>query len=212
MQWDRPLSVIAPTLDTDVLAVLALADVGFTTGQLHRLLPAVSQEGIRKALARLVGQGIVDAERVGRAVSYRFNAGHLAAGPIIELAGLRGALLQRLEQRLLDWPVRAVHGAVFGSAARGSMRPDSDLDLFLVRPDEVDHDEGLRGVWEQQVDALVHDVGRWTGNDTRVLELSQAQVRGSDPAGVLGDVVAEGLTVAGARRWLTTELGAAVRP
>lgn len=209
MQWNRPLSVVAPTLDTDVLAIMALADVGFTTGQLHRMLPEVSQEGIRKALARLVVQGVVDAERVGRAFRYRFNSEHLAAGPIVELAQMRSTLLRRLEEAIRAWTVPALYGAVFGSAARGTMRPDSDLDIVLVRPDTVDLDDDAVDVWEQQVSALVHAVSRWTGNDTRPLEMTQAQVRGSSTTGVLGDVLAHGLTVAGQRRWLLAELGTA---
>lgn len=210
MQLNRPLSVVAPTLDTDVLAILALTDVGFTTGQLHRMLAHVSQEGIRKALARLVVQGVVDSEQVGQAFTYRFNTEHLAAEPIIALAQLRSTLLRRLEERLASWTVQAVYGAVFGSAGRGTMRPDSDLDLLLVRDDAVDGDRAAAAVWEQQLNDLVRSVSRWTGNDTRPLELTRAQVRASSPTGVLGDVLAEGLTIAGRRSWLLAELGCAV--
>ena len=59
MELSRPLATITPTLDGDVLAVLARHDVTFTTGQLHRVLNRHSEAGIRKVLVRLNGQGIV---------------------------------------------------------------------------------------------------------------------------------------------------------
>ena len=79
MELNRPLATVTPTLDGDVLAVLAQHEVSFTTGQLRRVLSRYSQEGIRKVLIRLTRQGVVSAERVGNSYSYRLNAEHLAA-------------------------------------------------------------------------------------------------------------------------------------
>lgn len=198
MDLSRPLSTVTPTLDGDVLAVLANHDGGFTTGQLHRVLARHSEEGIRKALRRLAKQGVVLADRVGHAFTYRLNPDHLAAQPIISLARLQTTFLNRLQERLASWEVPPIYAAVFGSAARGSMTVDSDVDLLLVRPDHVDDE-----LWETQVNDLVTDVTRWVGNDTRPLEFTAAEVaaRGRlEP--VLHDVVRDGLTVAGSRAWL----------
>jgi hypothetical protein len=81
------------------------------------------------------------------------------------------------------------------------MRPDSDLDLFVVRPNDVDaEDEG----WREQLDTLSRDVTNWTGNDARVLEYSAKEVqrglRGRDA--VPADIGAEGLRLAGPDRYL----------
>jgi alkanesulfonate monooxygenase SsuD/methylene tetrahydromethanopterin reductase-like flavin-dependent oxidoreductase (luciferase family) len=86
VELNSPLATVTPTLDGDVLAVLAGSDGTFTTGQLHRVLGRHSEEGIRKVLQRLVRQGVVHAERVGNAFAYRFNRDHLAAEHIIEPA------------------------------------------------------------------------------------------------------------------------------
>ena len=43
MELNRPLATVTPTLDGDVLAVLAQHEVSFTTGQLHRVLSRYSQ-------------------------------------------------------------------------------------------------------------------------------------------------------------------------
>jgi len=202
VELNHPLSTITPTLDGDVLAVLARQDVAFTTGQLHRALSNYSEEGIRKVLQRLSRQGIVHSVRVGNAFSYRFNRDHLAAEPIIQLADIMSTFLARLTDRLDDWEVPPVYAAVFGSAARGSMTVDSDLDLLLVRADNVTDE-----LWAAQVDQLVEDVTRWTGNDTRTLQFTEAElVAGGREDPVLRDVLNDGLTVAGSHAWLNRQL------
>lgn len=201
MELNRPLATITPTLDGDVLALLARHEVSFTTGQLHRVLNRYSEAGIRKVLVRLSGQGIVLRERVGNAYSYRFNRDHVAASPIAELANLQRTLLARIEHRLANWTFPPVFAAVFGSAARGTMTAASDIDLFLVRADDAPRD-----AWDEQVGTLVSDLTRWTGNDTRPLEYGQGELAGARTEPVLREVLADALTVAGSRAWLSRQL------
>jgi predicted nucleotidyltransferase len=201
MELNHPLATITPTLDGDVLTVLAQHEASFTTGQLHRVLSRYSAEGIRKVLMRLTRQGIVHAERIGNAYSYRLNGEHLAAGPIKELAHIRSTLLQRIEQRLDSWAYPPKYAAVFGSAARGTMTEASDLDLLLVRTDDVPIE-----MWEDQVANLAADVSKWTGNDTRPLEYTVSELSAARDEPVLRAILAEGLTVAGSRVWLIRQL------
>lgn len=197
MDLSRPLEVITPTLDGDVLALLAAADTTFTTGQLARMSPH-SEAGIRKVLRRLTQQGIVSADRVGLTYAYRLNRDHLAAKHVVGLVNLRQAFLDRIEQSLALWATPPIYAAVFGSAARGSMTVESDVDLLLIRPDDADDDQ-----WTAQVDDLASAMTRWVGNDTRPLEFTAAEVvaRGAAEP-VLRDVLRDGLTVAGNRAWL----------
>lgn len=191
---------MTPTLDGDVLAVLARSDATFTTGQLHRVLVDASIEGIRKVLQRLTKLGVVEATRVGNTYSYQLNRDHLAAPHIIGLARLDEELLKRIEDRLRSWTIPPVYAAVFGSAATGSMTVDSDLDLLLIYPTDADEE-----LWRAQVDELVADVRRWTGNDTRPVEFADIQIgRHHEP--VLSDAAAEGLTLAGSRDWFVKQL------
>jgi predicted transcriptional regulator len=201
MELSRPLSTVTPTLDGDVLAVLARHDATFTTGQLHRVLTQHSEEGIRRVLQRLTKQGVVQSDRVGNAFTYRLNLDHLAAEHIIGLARLQETLLNRLEDRLASWEVPPIYAAVFGSAARGSMTVDSDLDLLLVRPDDAAAD-----LWDGQVDQLVSDITRWVGNDARTLQFTTGELAGRRDEPVLHSVLSEGLTVAGTRAWLHKQL------
>jgi predicted nucleotidyltransferase len=197
MQLDRPLATVTPTLDGDVLAVLARTEEAFTTGQLHRILDRYSEEGIRKVLVRLSRQGIVASGRVGNAYTYGLNRDHLAAGPIIQLADLAQQLLRKIETSLEQWDVGPQYAAVFGSAARGTMTADSDIDILLVRADNAQLD-----TWDAQVGALISAVSSWTGNDARPLEYTVSALREARNGPVVQDVLRDGLTVAGQRAWL----------
>jgi predicted nucleotidyltransferase len=198
---NHPLATVTPTLDGDVLTVLAAHDVTFTTGQMHRMLNAYSEEGIRKVLARLVAQGIVLSERVGNAYAYRLNTAHLAAKPIVELAKLFDTFLKRLEQELDGWQYPPVYAAVFGSAADGTMTSDSDVDLFLVRATGTPDAD-----WARQVNELASAVTAWTGNDARVVEYTEIELKSARTEPMLHDVLERGLTVAGKRTWLLKQL------
>lgn len=195
MQFSRPLAVVTPTLDGPVLAALAAADGPFTTGQLTRVLGEGSEEGIRKVLRRLTAQGIVSAERVGPAFAYRLNRAHLAAEPIMALAGLRATFLARLGRLLAAWDQPAAYAAVFGSAGRGMMRPDSDIDLLLVRS------HGPDDMWDTQLEHLVSTVSAWTGNDLRPLVYTLTELEAARGEPVLLDILDSGVTVAGERSW-----------
>jgi hypothetical protein len=64
----RPLEVVTPTVDGDVLAVLADAATAFTAGQVHHLSGRRTVDGIRNALNRLAEQGVVRSERTPTSV------------------------------------------------------------------------------------------------------------------------------------------------
>ncbi|MDY0913796.1 nucleotidyltransferase domain-containing protein [Rathayibacter festucae] len=192
MRTQRPLAVVTPTVDGDVLTVLARADDWFTVGELRTRIGSRSLEGIRRTLTRLVEEGIVTSQAVGRTTIYRLNRSHLAAGAIMELARLDETLHERLVSTLEGWAHQPGYAAMFGSAARGEMRAGSDLDLFLQQP------AAPTDAWHEQVSALVRDAKAWTGNDPRVLEMSEGELRDAaadEP--VLRSIVDEGIPLIG---------------
>lgn len=102
MLLDRPMQIVTPTVDGDLLAVLARGDVVLTPGELQRRMGRYSISGIRKALTRLTAQGIVTAETRPHATLYQLNRRHLAADAIVALASQREELLGRLSRALED--------------------------------------------------------------------------------------------------------------
>jgi predicted nucleotidyltransferase len=192
----RPLTLITPTVDADVLAVLAGASASFTGRQVHRLAGRRSERGVRNALHRLCEQGVVVRQRVGTSDLYTLNRAHLAAPHIEGLAQLREEFLRRISTEFETWEISAEYAALFGSAARGDMAADSDIDLLIVRSNAVDVDDDQ---WRQQLAELASDVTAWTGNDARVFELNTREVQAGLAADetVLSDIRDEGVTLYG---------------
>ena len=71
-----------------------------------------------------------------------------------------------------------MHVSLFGSAARGDGNTESDIDLFVVRPERV-FEEDI--AWQTQLSDLARKIRLWTGNRASVVELSESE------AGRLGD-------------------------
>jgi predicted nucleotidyltransferase len=206
VQLDRPFLVVTPTVDGDVLAALARADAAFTGRGLHRLIGRHSADGVRRAAERLARQGIVDVAVAGPSKLYSLNREHLAAAHVIALANLREEFVDRLRRRLAEWRLQPVYAAVFGSAATQQMRDDSDVDLFVVRPDAT---VAEHGDWAEQLTELARDGFRWTGNDLRIFELSEADVRLGVVANdqVLVDIRDHGIRLAGPAGYLRMRPG-----
>ena len=187
---------VTPTLDGPVLAVLAQSGRPLTVGEVAARAARGSEIGVRRALARLVEQGIVRATEMGRNRVHELNRDHVAA-PVAELfAGLRLELWKRLRETFAGWEPQPLHAAVFGSAARGDGGPESDIDLLLVRRpvagETLRQPPTLIGMiasllagpavkpltdpeseaWRGQIDQLHELVRAWTGNPLQVVEVS----------------------------------------
>lgn len=69
------------------------------------------------------------------------------------------------------------------------MRLDSDLDLLLVRAADAEPE-----AWEQRVTELSRLVTAWTGNDARVVEYTEDELRAAAAADepLLRDVATRG--------------------
>ena len=225
MDLADPTRAITPTLDGPILAVLASAGRPLTVGEIAAQVPRGSEIGVRKAVARLVDQGIVTAIQMGRNLVHELNREHIAAPAAQALAGLRGELWKRIREALAGWTLKPVYASVFGSAARRDGGPESDIDLLLVHPNlpgdkhPPKREWGLWGLlnevalgmasqapsaisgtqWHGQVDQLRVKVQRWTGNPLQVVDVSfwqWAEMRSTDPA-LFEQIARDGVTVAG---------------
>ena len=197
MRLDRPMLTVTPTVDGDVLSLLARADAAFTAPKVQRLLDRHSVPGVRKVLNRLVEQGIVHADQAGRTLTYRLNRDHLAAAPIIELAHLDDALIERIRTAVATWDRAPVLVMLFGSAATGQMRVDSDIDVFVVGNEPNDASDR----WREQISELELDITKWTGNDARVLAYSVDDLHHTNDV-VVDDIARDGILIAGDRTLL----------
>ena len=199
MDFHRPLTVVTPTLDADVLTALARAEVEFSGRELARHVGHGSPEGIRRAADRLVAQGILSRRSAGTAHLYRLNVQHLAAPWIEGLARLREQLIDRLRELLASWEEPARGALLFGSVARGDATALSNLDLLVIRSRDCDPDSDP---WRAQLLALQQAATAWTGNDARVLEYGEDELEGKPAERVMEDALRDGIELVGSRRSL----------
>lgn len=199
MDFRRPLTLITPTLDGDVLAALAAADVEFSGRELARRARYGSTEGIRRAADRLVGEGIVARRSVGGAHLYRLNREHIAAPWIEAMATLPEQLIDRLRSMIDEWDEPASLVFLFGSVARDEASSASDLDLLVVRRGSCDADSDA---WRSQLVALQQAATALTGNDARVLEIGEAEIGRDRVTSVLEEVSRDGIALLGSKREL----------
>lgn len=196
MDLSFPHTVALSRTDGQVLSVLAGTTRPLGGREVARLA-GISQNGAWKALRRLVVQGVVIEQPAGgRSLLYTLNRDHIAAEPIITLTRLRSILIERLRELLAGWEVQPIHASVFGSAARGDGDKDSDIDILVIRPRNVE--EGDES-WRSQIDSLAATVRSWTGNHAGIAEVSERdlpRLRRERPP-VIEAVVADGITLIG---------------
>jgi len=169
MNVAAPHTAICPTLDTEVLTVLAGTTRPPTGREVARLTGRTSHGGVLDVLNRLTEHGLVDRQEAGRAFLFTLNHEHLAAPAVDVLAGMRTELFERIRGAVGAWEITPIHMSVFGSTARGDGNTRSDIDLFIVRPSIVGQDDGR---WRTQVDELAGQIQRWTGNHAAIAEAS----------------------------------------
>lgn len=174
MDLSSPQSTVTGSaVQAAVLAVLSGTTKPLTGRHVARLAAHGSASGVQRVLDRLVAHGLVHAREAPPAVLYELNRDHVAAPVVDALAGLRGALLERMRTAITGWGLPPAHASMFGSAARSDGGVDSDIDLFVVRPGDVDSEDAR---WRAQLETLAADVERWTGNHAGVSEVGEAEL------------------------------------
>lgn len=196
MDVARPYTAICPTLDTEVLTLLAGTSRPLTGREVSRLIGRRSHSGVLDVLSRLSEHGLVDRQEAGQALLYTLNREHLAAPAVQLLANMRNTLVSRLGDLVTHWEIPPVQASIFGSAARGDGDTKSDIDLFIVRPKNVEEENFT---WRQQIQDLADKVRRWTGNHASTAEVGQAEIRRlrREKPPIVADLVADSVVLTG---------------
>ena len=150
MDFVRPIEAIVPGAQGRVLAGVSIA-------QASRVLPG------------LVELGVVERREVPPSSLFRLVREHVASRAVLALARSTDIVLDEIGRLAGALPRPPASVIVFGSFARGEAGRDSDVDILVVRPTEVDEDDDA---WAESLEAWRRDVTRLTGNPVEVLEVS----------------------------------------
>jgi predicted nucleotidyltransferase len=182
MDLGHPLSSVAGTLDARVIETLAGTSQSLSGRDVARL-SGRSANGIWKSLRRLCDEGIVLADARRGVTLYTANREHLVWPAVEELTRLRGTLTERIAEEAREWPIRPLLVSLFGSTARGDAGRESDVDLLVLRPSELDSAQFES--WEDQLSVLRDHIRRWTGNNAQTFQIDlqrlSEHVRANDP-------------------------------
>ena len=136
MRLDKGLSdLLAGRQHLSMLRALAQLPLGLErSGRDMARRAGMDNSTADRVLQDLAAQGAVHVHRVPPANHFSLNRENVLVGAILKAleveAGLQEELLKFVREELEETGV--VEARLFGSAARGEMRPDSDVDLALI--------------------------------------------------------------------------------
>lgn len=167
MRLDNPISSVIPGAYGQVLGELSKRQDWITAAQLAKALNGrVGKSRVYEVLEELTVSGLVLADSFSGARLHLLNKDHLAAEAISILTNLRQILIDRITAEISSWEIQPISAYLFGSVAADAASPTSDIDLLLIRPNEVFAEDDL---WYNQYGTLRDNVFKWSG---RVLHIS----------------------------------------
>ena len=171
MDFVRPVEAVVGGAQGRLLAVLLETTAPLTLRRLANLA-GVSPAQASRVMPRLVELGIVDRHEVPPASQFLLVRDCVVAQLLLTLADARSMALRQIGEAVSAISPEPVSVVAFGSFARGEADAHSDIDLAVVRADDVDDDdEG----WAESIDAWRRQVRTLTGNDVEIIEATACE-------------------------------------
>lgn len=172
MDFRHPVEATIPGAQGRVIAAL----LG-TSGELNlRTIARIARVSVAQAsrvLPGLVELGMIKRREVPPSSMFRLVPEHVASRALLELANSRAAVIAEMGRAASKIRPEPVSVLTFGSFARGDGEIDSDIDVIVVRPAEVDVDDEE---WSQAIERWRVVVGRVAGNTVEVLDIGVGAV------------------------------------
>lgn len=167
------------------------------TGRGIAALIQTSPFKINQVLRQLVEEGVVESSAVGKAHLYRFHRGHVLVDEFIHhVLGFEDRIFADLGKKIMAFlSPKPLSVILYGSVARGDEDPTSDLDLYLVYPNEIK----AAGNMAEMFHALSEKIGRTYGNPVslRRAYVSEFQHRSRERDPLTRNIVKEGKVLFG---------------
>jgi predicted nucleotidyltransferase len=171
MDFVRPVEAVVGGAQGRLLAVLLETTAPLTLRRLASLA-GVSPAQASRVMPRLVELGIVDRHEVPPASQFLLVRDCVVTQLLLALADARSIALRQIGEAVSAISPEPVCVIAFGSFARGEADAQSDIDLAVVRADDVDDDdEG----WAESIDSWRRQVRTITGNDVEIIEATASE-------------------------------------
>jgi predicted nucleotidyltransferase len=189
MDLTHPIESVIPGAQGRVLRALLGSGREMSTSDVARVAD-ISQPHASRVLGRLVDLGIVRRRHVPPSLMHQLVAGNAVVTMLESLGALPTQAIEHLRlgaQHLRPAPRAAI---LFGSLARGTASVESDIDVLVVRPSDVDD-----VAWASAIDAWVDDVQRFVGNSVNLIEIETEEwtARRDESDGLFASIRAEGI-------------------
>jgi predicted nucleotidyltransferase len=123
-------------------------------------------------MPQLVELGLVERSEIPPASQFVLVRENIAARFVLRLAGAREAALEEIGDAAGAIEPSPVSVIVFGSVARGEADEQSDVDVVVIRPDDVSEDDER---WSDSVDDWRRRAASITGNKVEILEAAASE-------------------------------------
>ena len=196
MDFVQPVQAVVPGTQGRVLAVLAETTAELNLRTIARLA-SVSPAQASRVLPGLVQLGLVERHEVPPSSMFQLNRENVAAQVLLELASARDIAVERMSIAARELPHPPVSVIVFGSFARREADKHSDIDVVMVRPDDIDEEDDN---WSDGVEQWRERVRAFTGNSVEVIEVGRAEAseKLASASSLWRDIARDGIVVHGA--------------
>jgi predicted nucleotidyltransferase len=167
VDYTRPVQTLIPGAQGQILGVLAETTAQLNLTTVSRLA-GVSLAQASRVLPELVRLGLVERVEAPPSALFRLMDENLVGRLVRSMTDLRNLALRAVGDCSALRKPRPKLVIVFGSFARGDADGDSDLDVVIVRPADIDDSDAA---WSESIVTLNQDLARAVGNPVNILEV-----------------------------------------
>jgi predicted nucleotidyltransferase len=167
VDYTRPVQTLIPGAQGQILGVLAETTAQLNLTTVSRLA-GVSLAQASRVLPELVRLGLVERVEAPPSALFRLMDENLVGRLVRSMTDLRNLALRAVGDCSALQKPRPKLVIVFGSFARGDADGDSDLDVVIVRPADIDDSDAA---WSESIVTLNQDLARAVGNPVNILEV-----------------------------------------
>jgi predicted nucleotidyltransferase len=167
VDYTRPVQTLIPGAQGLILGVLAETTAQLNLTTVSRLA-GVSLAQASRVLPELVHLGLVERVEAPPSALFRLMDENLVGRLVRSMTDLRYLALRTVGDCSAQQKLRPELVIVFGSFARGDTDADSDLDVVIVRPADINDADAT---WSESIVTLNQELARALGNPVNILEV-----------------------------------------